>query len=83
MLNPAMHPKNTLKNIWAETFFSIIDGEPETNPEINVLVNIAVKFPTCSKENPLKINCVIIKIPALPAPWIPPKIQPERTADAI
>lgn len=83
MLNPAMHPKNTLKNIWAENFFSIIDGEPETNPEINVLVNIAVKFPTCSKENPLKINCVIIKIPALPDPWIPPKIQPERTADAI
>ena len=82
MLNPAMHPKNTLKNIWAENFFSIIDGEPETNPEINVLVNIAVKFPTCSKENPLKINCAIIKIPALPAPWIPPKIQPERTAAA-
>ena len=83
MPNPAMHPKNILKNTCAENFFSLIDGEPETSPEINALANIAVKFPACSKENPLKINCAIIKIPALPAPWIPPKIQPERTAAAI
>lgn len=82
MQKPAMHPNSILKNVWTEILFSIIDGELAISPEINVLANIAVKFPVCSKENLLKINCAIIKIPALPAPWIPPKIQPERTAAA-
>ena len=83
MQNPAVHPENILQNILDENFFSLIDGEPAISPEINVLVNIAMKFPICSRENPLERNCVIIKIPALPAPCIPPKIQPERTAAAI
>ena len=68
MTNPIRHPKSILKNILGENFSSIIDGDPAMSPEINVLANIAVKFPICSKENPLRINCAIIKIPALPAP---------------
>ncbi|WP_297648674.1 hypothetical protein [uncultured Treponema sp.] len=68
MTNPIRHPKSILKNVLGENFSSIIDGDPAMSPEINVLANIAVKFPICSKENPLRINCTIIKIPALPAP---------------